>query len=346
MRIGVIPEGTREWLIVRSPHFPLPLFDVMGTMLMSRAVMAGVQLGVFDRLEEKPQSAAELAQALSCDSHGIELLLDALQACRYLEREGSRYRNSPLSRRWLLSRAPQTLANFVRFNYDQWEWTSHLENFLQSGQALDIHGTLNEPGWRNYMLGLRDIASLSAGELAARLRFPAPPRSLLDVGGGHCLYSLVFCRRYPGLRATIVDLEPAARIGQELVAEAGLAARFEFRHGRVTETDLGQNHDVAFMFNLVHHLDEKTNREAFRQIYRALAPRGRLVVSEAFLEERQRQRKDQLGSLLGLFFGIISRQQTYEFSQVAGWARETGFREIRRQKLRSAPFASLLIASK
>ncbi|MGH9863456.1 MAG: class I SAM-dependent methyltransferase, partial [Candidatus Acidiferrales bacterium] len=255
-------------------------------------------------------------------------------------------RNSRLSRQWLLSAAPQTLANFVRFNYDQWEWTSHLEDYLQRGEARDIHDTLDAPRWRNYMLGLRDIAGLSADELAAGLRFPAPPRRLLDVGGGHCWYSLVMCHRYPGLHATIVDLEPAARIGQELVTAAGLADRFEFRHGRVTETDLGQNHDAAFMFNLVHHLDEKTNREAFRQIHDALSPQGMLVVWEAFLEERQRQRKDQLGSLLGLFFGIISRQQTYEFNQVAGWAREAGFREIRRQTLRSAPFASLLIASK
>ena len=346
MRIGVIPDGTREWLMLRSPRFPLPLFDVMGTMLLSRAVMAGVHLGVFDHLEEKTRSAAELAQATGCDPHGVELLLDALVACGYLERENGGYRNSRLSRQWLLSRAPQTLANFVRYNYDQWEWTSHLEDYLQRGEARDIHDTLDAPRWRNYMLGLRDIAALSADELAARLRFPAPPRRLLDIGGGHCLYSIVLCRRYPGLRATIVDLEPAARVGRELVTEAGLADRFEFRHGRVTETDLGQNHDAALLFNVVHHLDEETNRKAFQQIQKALTPRGMLVVWEAFREERERQRRDQLGSLLGLFFGIISRRQTYEFSQVAAWAREAGFREIRRQKLRSAPFASLLIAAK
>jgi len=60
MRIGLIPEGTRERLVLRSRRFPLPLFDVMGTMLLSRAVMAGVRFALFDRLAvTAPRGTAE-----------------------------------------------------------------------------------------------------------------------------------------------------------------------------------------------------------------------------------------------------------------------------------------------
>lgn len=345
MRIGLIPEGLRDHVLVRSRRFPQPVFDVMGMMLFSRAVMAGVWFRVFDRLADGPRTAQELAAESGCDAHGMTLLLDALVACDYLEPEGDRYRNTRLGD-WLVSGRPRTLANFVRFNYDMWEVTSHLEGYVQRGEARDIHETLDDPRWRNYMLGLRDLAALSAHEVVSKLRLRSAPRSLLDVGGGHSYYAIAMCDRFPTLRATIVDLEPATRVGREVVAQAGLSDRIEFRPGRLQETSFGENHDVAFLFNVMHHLDEETNRATLARLHAALAPGGKLVVWESFRGERARPRKDQIGSLLALYFGITSRQQTYGFNQVAGWARAAGFREIQRETLRTAPFAGLLLAAK
>ncbi len=346
MRIGLQPEGLSDWLRLRSRRFPQPVADVMGTMMVSRAVMAGVHFRVFDRLAGRRRTAAELAREAGCDPHGMKLLLDALVCCGYLERENDHYRNARLGEDWLRSDAPRTLANFVLFNYDQWNWVSHLEEFIQHGSARNIHEQLDDQGWRHYMLGLRDLARLSADELVAKVRFPRAPRSLLDVGGGHAQYAVALCRHWPGLRATVVDLEPAARIGREVVQQEGLSDRIEFRAAHLLKAPFGESHDVAFYFNVAHHLDEPTNRATFRRLHAALAPRGTLVVWEPFQEEKERSRRDQLGMLLALFFGVTSKEKTYSFEQVAGWAREAGFKGIRRRKLRTAPFAALLIAEK
>lgn len=345
MRIGLIPDGLYDRALFASRRFPRPVFDVMGMMLFSRAVMAGVHFRVFDRLASGARTADELAKEAGCDPHGMKLLLEALAACGYLEVEEERYRNTRLATDWLLSESPQTLANFVRFNYDQWDWVSHLEEFIGKGESRDIHEKLDEAGWRNYMLGLRDLSLLSADEVVAKIRLNRP-RSLLDVAGGHCQYSIAMCRRYPGLKATVVDLEPAVRIGRELVARAGLADRIAFRIGSLTETPFGENHDTAFLFNIVHHLDEAANRATLERLQAALAPGGTLVVYEPFREDRERQKRDQLGSLMALFFGVTSRRQTYGFAEVADWAAAAGFRRIRKERLRTAPFASLLVATK
>lgn len=346
MRIGVIPEGTRDRLVLRSRHFPLPLFDVMGTMLLSRAVMAGVRFGVFDRLAAGPRTAAALAAEAKLDPKATELLLDALVSGSYLEEDGGRYHNAPLASRWLLSNASPTLVNFVRYNYEQWEWFSHLEEYVEFGQAQNIHEKLDQPEmWRSYLLGLRDLAALSGEELVEKI--PAKePHSLLDVGGGHCYYSIAMCRRHPGLRATVVDLEPAVRIGRELTAQAGLSDRIQFRTGHLLEIPLGEGHDLAFLFNVVHHLDVDTCRAALRRVFTALADDGALLVWEPFREEGKKKQRDQLGGLLALFFGVTSARRAYTFSEVAGWAREAGFKHIERQRLRTAPFAALLVARK
>jgi 2-polyprenyl-3-methyl-5-hydroxy-6-metoxy-1,4-benzoquinol methylase len=345
MRFAVLPDSLRERFTISSRRFPLPLFDVMGAMMFSRTIMAGVHFGVFDRLAERPRSASELAAEIGCNGHAFELLLNALSQSGYLERENGSYRNSRLADRWLRSDQPQTLANFIRFNYDQWDWVSQLERYIERGEASDIHSRLDAPHWRSYMLGLRDIASLSADEVARRIHLRSP-RSLLDVGAGHCLYSIVMCRRHPSLRVTVVDLEPAARVGQELVAQAGLAERFTFNIGCMSETSFGENHDVAFLFNVMHHLDQDFNRAALRRLCAALKPGGKLIVWETFREARENVRQDQFESLLALFFGVTSKRETLEFAQVADWAREAGFTRVARKKLHSTPLAALLVATK
>ncbi len=345
MRFGVLPEGIRERLIVSSRRFPLPLFDVMGMMLVSRTVMAGVHFGVFDRLAARAKTAQELATEIACNEHAVGLLLNALANCGYLERKNGSFRNSVLAERWLLSDQPQTLANFIRFNYDQWDWVSQLERYIQKGEASDIHARLDSPHWRSYILGLRDIASLSADEVARRIHLRAP-RSLLDVGAGHCLYSTVMCRRHPSLRVTVVGREPAVRVGQELVAQAGLGDRFTFNVGCLLETPFGESHDVAFLFNVMHHLDESINRVALQRLCAALKPGGKLVVWETFRESRGEERRDQFESLLALFFGLTSKRDTLEFAQVAEWARQAGFSRVARRRLQSTPLAALLVATK
>ncbi len=345
MRFGVLPEGIRERLIVSSRRFPLPLFDVMGMMLVSRTVMAGVHFGVFDRLAARAKTAQELATEISCNEHAVGLLLNALANCGYLEGKNGSYRNSVLAERWLRSDQPRTLANFVRFNYDQWEWVSQLERYIQRGEASDIHARLDAPHWRSYMLGLRDIASLSADEVARRIHLRSP-RSLLDIGAGHCLYSIVMCRRHPSLRVTVVDLEPAARVGQEQVAQASLGDRFTFNVGCLSDTPYGENHDVAFLFNVMHHLDEAINRATLRRLCDSLRPGGKLVVWETFSDRREEKHQDQFESLLALFFGITSKRETLEFVQVADWAREAGFARVARRRLQSTPLAALLVATK
>lgn len=347
MRIGIVAERIWEKLALRSSRFPYPMFDVMGTMMLSRTVMAGVYFGIFDRLDERGKTAVELAEETGCDPHGMELLLRALCSCRYLVESDGCYRNAPGAQRWLLSDRNPTAVNFVRYNYDQWEWVSHLEEFVQTGKARDIHKTLEIPdGWQRYLLGLRDLARLSATEVVDQVRDLRSPRSLLDVGGGHCHHSIILCRRYPSLQVTVVDLEPAVRIGRQEVEQAGFSERFAFITGPLPEVPFGDGHDVAFYLNVAHHLHEDTNRRALHRIFASLREGGRLILLDVFSDGKSRRGGDQFASLLALFFGLTSRQKTYGIREVTGWLRAAGFGKVKRARLRSAPLAGLLIAQK
>ena len=347
MRLSITGDTLAERIAARLPRFPRPMAEVMGGMLLSRAVMAGVRFGVFDHLEAGALNARQVAEASGCDPHAMGLLLDSLVGCGYLTKTEGLYRNTPAATRWLLRENATTAAHFVRYNYDQWQWVNHLEEFIEHGQPRNIHQTIDTPeGWRRYLLGLRDTARISGGEILSHVRNSPAPRSLLDVGAGHCHYSIELCRAHPELSVTVADLESSIQIGRELVAEAGLASRFTFHSGSLPGVPIGENHDVAFIFNLLHHMDEEASRETLRRICTVLAPGGQLFILDEFGGEEGASPKDQMSGLLSLFFGLASGGCVLSVPTVEGWLQEAGFRRSRQVTLRTVPLASLVIAEK
>ena len=193
----------------------------------------------------------------------------------YLERVGSRYRLARRARRWLDPQGPGYVGNLIRFNRDHWRWWSGLEAVLASGQPLAVHQELPDgAAWRRYVLGMRDLAGLVADDVVGALRVSRPPRRLLDLGWTHGTYAAAFCRRYPTLTATVLDLPPVATIGAELIGVMGLAERIEFRGGDARRDDLGSGYDVVLLFDVLHHFPAQQARALLGRAVSALSPGG------------------------------------------------------------------------
>jgi ubiquinone/menaquinone biosynthesis C-methylase UbiE len=62
-------------------------------------------------------------------------------------------------------------------------------------------------------------------------------RRLLDVGGGSGAFSITFCRRFPELRATILDFPSVQTAAAAFVRAAGLSERIDFVPGNALTTD-------------------------------------------------------------------------------------------------------------
>lgn len=88
-------------------------------------------------------------------------------------------------------------------------------------------------------------------DVADAVSVPDDPARLLDIGGGHGLYSIELCRRHSNLAATIFDLPGAVEaMSGEIPAE--VAERIRTRAGDYHEDDLGDEYDLALLFNVVH----------------------------------------------------------------------------------------------
>jgi SAM-dependent methyltransferase len=286
-------------------------------------------LGVFDALADGPASARELARRLELDELGAETLVTTLRVLGYVQGDGDRVRNAPVSERFLVSSSPESIATWVGAQSDlHWDVLGMLPEAVRSGRAYSFHEErADEPErWEAYVRGLFEISRAEHDDNAALV--PGDDlRSLVDVAGGHGAFAMAMCRRHPRLRATVLDLPPSARVGRRIVEEEGFAEQIDFREGDVFEIGLGEGLDVVSVFNLVHHLPEERGRELCRMAHDALRPGGALVVGDSARPEGGQQVSAH-GGISSLLFYAFSHGRNFTASEIAGWLEQAGFAEV------------------
>ena len=109
MRLG-LTGGPLVWALDRLGVLPTPLIVAFWGMESSRALIAAVELGLFDALAAGPRGASEIAADLGYDEVGVEALLNALNGFGYLKRRGGLFSLRLAARRWLTSEARFSLV--------------------------------------------------------------------------------------------------------------------------------------------------------------------------------------------------------------------------------------------
>src|SRR5262252_3506269 len=98
MQYGPIPTNIFERVALWSGKVPVPLMDVLFSILKARGLMAAVSLCLFDALAGVPKSSEDLSRELKLDEPSLRLLLRGLVAAGYLRRSGNRFTLSKLSK--------------------------------------------------------------------------------------------------------------------------------------------------------------------------------------------------------------------------------------------------------
>jgi SAM-dependent methyltransferase len=346
VRIGAKPENPIERAILRLNLAPQPLLETQMAFTLARVVMTAAKLGMFEALAAGPATAASVAQQCDTDAAATEKLFFALAAADYIRAEGEQYSLTPMTRKWLLRDSQTSLTDKLVFQFDEWEWLERTEDYVRTGQSLEIHDEMVGEEWDRYQRGMRSLAGAFAAEAVRRLPVPAGATDLLDVGGSHGYYSVALCRRHENLRAVVLDLPPAIEHAAPLLAAEGMGDRVVHRAGNALTEDLGtETYDVVFTASLVHHLSEAENRDLAARVARALRPGGVYAILEAFRPQTPRD-AGQMGALLEFYFALTSQSGTWTPEEMAAWQREAGLRPRRPIRLRTAPGAGIQVATK
>jgi len=258
----------------------------LGYYWETKILLTGVRLDLFSAFDGKGKTVQEIASRLGAHAPTLTLLLNALVAMRLLNKVGEAYSNSAAAGTHLVKHSPQYIGHLLLLHDAEWENWGKLEQTIRTGQrAVDRHVFETDPELgTNVLAVLHRIGQQSGPDFAKRLSL-AGPIHMLDLGGGAGTNAIAFCQVYPELTATVFDLPATLRLTEKTVKEAGLDSRIALLPGNFNRDNLGGPYDVVLMSDILHYQTYETNAVLVKKVLAHLAPGGRLIIKDRFLDE-------------------------------------------------------------
>ena len=249
------------------------------------AIKAAVELDVFTAIAEGAGDAAAIGKRTGAAERGIEALANYLTVMGFLEKDDGRYRLTPSSAVFLDRRSPAFLGDIHRFLAAPEIVQLTLADpaaFVRNGGSIGLANMApDDPVWVEFARHMAPFMGPVAQAIAAHFAaLPPAPRRILDIAAGHGLFGIAFARQFPDAEVTALDWDNVLEVARENAAAAKLGTRFKTLVGSAFDVDFGGPYDVVLMPNFLHHFDEATCVGLLRKARAALAPGGRLAISE------------------------------------------------------------------
>lgn len=212
-------------------------------------------------------------------------------------------------------------------------WDLQIEHAVRNGRpSQDIFEWFDsEPNaWSLFNSFEMAIARWVGGSIAKSVRLPPGSKRLVDVGGGHGLFSILFCQHHPELTATILDKPEPLRTAKENIQRERMGERVLVKSWDLRTDPIEGGYDCALLFNLIHNFSVETNRDLLTKVNRALSPSGLVIIWD---------NSRGPGRLINAAFDFFSLAylvgtggQTYTARDISNWLGETGFSKHRRYR--------------
>ncbi len=318
-----------------QPVSVMPIMNMVYGLWVSQTLVTAHERDLFGRFAERPgMTPADLADLLELEERPVEQLVTACAALGLLRREGEGYRNTPMTTRHLLRGGEDYVGGWVeivsRHDYPGWlrldealrtnrptAWDSERRDSLFD----DENPVVVESFWE----GMSAISRPTARMLARTVDLSGD-LALLDVGGGGGAYAIELSRAYPSLRTTVFDLPFVCDLTQKKAEQAGCADRISFAGGDFFSDPLPTGQDVVLLSMILHDWDVDQCKGILRSCYDALAPGGRLLISELLVSDTKDGPLD--ASLMSLSMLVETFGRNYTGAEYREWLLETGFTDV------------------
>lgn len=291
----------------------------------ARAVLAGLELGLFERLDATPKTAESLAITLELDPRGMQVLLGALTAIGVIRATQGGYIADPDTSELLRAGTAESLRSL--WLHDLWHWSSwaRLDDVVRRGAAVKRHPEdphLGSPDvlkdfLPNYTLAMEQSLDPSVKPLAEHIAARRPGQ-VMDVGGGSGTLLLEVLERLPQANARLVEHGFALERARELAAGHPCGQRLELLQIDAMREDLPRGQDLVILSRVLMGLGPEAAQQLLRSIAACLVEGGVLVIHD--FDPRSR-----VGALMSLDMLLNTGGQVYDSDTISEWLNGCGF---------------------
>ena len=228
---------------------PGPIRRILNCQKLFDIVKVSVDLGIYSQISS-PLTAQHLSQSLGIDERFLMYLLETLWRIGLVERirgdhESLAYQSAPVARQYLSQESPLYLGR-ERFQDD--ETGKLLERYVKEGASDEV---ITKAYWTPELIKRLEVAALLGGvQSAVKHVNLAGRKRLLDIGGGHGLYSIFFTKKHPELRACVLDLPQVIAVTNENIKRFKAGERVRAIAGDYHTFRTTQKFDAVFLSNV------------------------------------------------------------------------------------------------
>lgn len=270
------------------------IFQVAFGYMASKALFAGLHLGIFDAVAKGSKDLETLVKETGVPERGLTTLLTALTAVGLLEKTDTGFINSPAAQQHLVRGAVGDFGDYLRYQIDRQMYlfmhnlTDVLRGRRDTVPFVDYEAWFSDASQAALYSESQHAASVGPAMMLAAQIDLSSRRRLLDVGGGSGAFSITLCRLHPQLAATILDFPNVIGVARQRVAAAALDSQISFVAGNALATDWPDEQDTVLFSYISGSVSAEGVDELYRRAYRALVPDGLVLVHDFMVDDDRR----------------------------------------------------------
>lgn len=320
---------------------PDSIFNVLSGHMAAKCLCVASELGIFEALKSDAYNLSEISGKINVSTGPLRIMMDAMVALGFLERDGDTYKNTPVTATFLSGQATTGLRPILtlwdKVVYPQW---ATLEDAVRSNKRTYGLPEFTEQEHAIFNAGVSALTAPSAHALARQYDF-GRHRRVLDLAGGMGLFLMEALQQHELLQGTLFEITATAEAVKRELGNTSLATRLSVIDGDLFKDAIPGDHDAIIVANVVHMFSPDTNLTLLDHIRQAASAGARLLLVDFWTDPTHTQ--PVFAALMAAKFHIFSGEgDVYSVEELKQWLSDTGWRMVEHRPLHGD--TSLIVA--
>lgn len=324
---------------------PDRIMKTSGAYWATCALHGAVALDLFTRIGDTRVDGKTVAGQLDAPVDAVSRLLDAVSAMGLLTKDMAGYANTEASRTYLCTDSDRYIGYIIRHHHHLVTSWARLPEAVLTGKPIRLPVREKSAEEREaFLMGMFNLAMQLAPRLVPAVDLSGC-RTLLDLGGGPGTYAIHFCRHYPDLTATVMDLPTTRPFAEKTIGEMGMEGRVAFVPGDYLQDAIPGRYDAVWMSHILHGEPPDGCLRIMNKAARCLKPGGVAVIHDFILDDTLDNPVFPALFSLNMLLGTDGGR-AYSQAQLAGMLETAGLVDVRRLDFTGTNDSGLMVGRK